>query len=34
MSIIKGNESIYLNEEPLVDIDHTKGGDALKESNK
>ena len=22
MSIIKGNESIYLNEEPLRDVDH------------
>ncbi len=34
MSIIKGNESIYLNEEPLLDIDHTKGGEILKELNK
>jgi ABC-type branched-subunit amino acid transport system substrate-binding protein len=26
MSIIKGNESIYLNEEPLLDVDHPVGG--------
>jgi ABC-type branched-subunit amino acid transport system substrate-binding protein len=26
VSIIKGNESIYLNEEPLLDVDHPVGG--------
>ena len=26
MSIIKGNENVYLNEEPLLDVDHPVGG--------
>ena len=35
MSIIKGNESIYLNEEPLLDVDHPLGGIELyKNLNK
>jgi branched-chain amino acid transport system substrate-binding protein len=34
MSIIRGNESVYLNEEPLLDIDHTMAGETLKKSNK
>lgn len=32
MSIIKGNESIYLNEDPLWDVDHTMGGKELIKS--
>ncbi len=32
MSIIKGNESIYLNEEPLLDVDHPVGGLELYKS--
>jgi branched-chain amino acid transport system substrate-binding protein len=35
MSIIKGNESVYLNEEPLLDIDHPLGGvELFKSLNK
>ena len=35
MSIIKGNETLYLNEEPLWDVDHPVGGIELyKDLNK
>jgi branched-chain amino acid transport system substrate-binding protein len=35
MSIMKGSENIYLNEEPLLDVDHPMGGlDLFKSLNK